>query len=221
MTKAIIGMLLVLAMAAPVSASLITPAELAGANTFVIGGYSNGEFVTTSTTPESVLTYNPGGAGGTIWIAGNGVNGDFGAFSTVSDGFSVSDLSDTLTIDFSTPVEIFALDALPDDFGPAYNVTADFYSPTGALLDSSTASVTGSDVGTASNFQFTGWQFFGAYESSGIGSVVITTNDNGLEKGLIVSDMTVGTVVPEPSTSLLLAAGLFGLGLVSRRRWAR
>jgi hypothetical protein len=74
---------------------------------------------------------------------------------------------------------------------------------TGTLLEHMTPSLTG-------------WGFFGAQDPA-IRSVTIhVANDSTF----VLSDMRVGNV-PEPSTSLLLAAGLLGLGLVSRRRLAR
>lgn len=208
MTKVIIGVILVLAMVAPVSASIITQAELDSSYDIVPVGDSsyNLEFLTSIATPGTTLTFSPG----TWWFNGLGVDGGIGATSASSENFSA--VSDNLTISFSTPVSVFGFDALPDDYDVEYDLTAAFYSPSGSLLDSSTL--------PATDINLTGWQFFGAYESSGIGSVVISTTDNGIIRpALLIADMEVAA--PEPSTSLLLAVGLFGLGLASRRRWAR
>lgn len=241
MTKLTCGVLLVLAAAAPISASVIASPSandvLLDPTTFWTPD-QDGSLVT-SITSTGELTVNPGPDEAAVWY--EGVD-DFGpptnyAIALPADGGG-NYLLDSLTLGFSgpNPVTEFGLDAIPNDAGTPYTITASFFASTdgsGSALATITESITSSCCGGANDSENEGWYFFG-YKGSAtnpIGSVTVTTNDVGSCNpegdcstspfgGMVLSNMEY-SVVPEPSTCLFIAAGLFGLGLVSRRRLAR
>jgi hypothetical protein len=224
MTKVTWGMLLVLVMAIPASAGVIgSPTDPAYLNTMLIDPTAALTFVDGSTLTSfsgGGLTVDLAPGQGAQWYNdGFGPASDAVLFSTDNTG---ANYISSLTLEFSGPVTVFGFQAIPNDLFQPFNITANFYSSsdgTGTALDTITLSPTGGyDPNTG---MFTGWNFFGAQDAA-IGSVVISTDDvagPNTAGGMIISELHYGT--PEPSTSLLLAAGLLGLGLVSRRRLAR
>jgi hypothetical protein len=102
----------------------------------------------------------------------------------------------------------------------------------GAPLATITESILANCCTGANDTEYENWYFFG-YQGSlsdPIGSATISTNDcyggpgciasSDDFYGMILSEVEY-TTTPEPSTYMLLAAGLFGLGWKARRRLAR
>jgi len=200
MMKVTFGVLLVLVMAIPVSASVIpSPDSNYLLDTTAINpSIYVGEYLP-SVVVSSALTvdFNPG----SLWYP-IGPSGDPGMFPW--NNVTKTETS-TLTIDFSNPVAAFGFMVNPWVSG---DFTVNFFSPTGSLLTDDTQTFDMSSFG---------WQFVGAGGSE-IGSVTITVANDPINT-FAVTDMRFAPA-PDPSTSLLLGTGLLGLGLVFRRRLA-
>lgn len=233
------GILLVLAAVAPVSASVISSPPVDATILDPTIGWTpdlDGSLVTSFTVGDT--TVNAGaGEGGVWWEDGD----DYGpptnnAIDIPTDNggnYTISSL--TLEFDSTNPVTEFGLDAIPSDEDQAYDMTVSFFASgdgSGTPLATITESILANCCTGENGTEYENWYFFGYQGSASnpIGSVTISTNDcyggPGCTAtaddyyGMILSDFE-NTNTPEPTTSLLLAAGLFGLGLVSRRRLAR
>jgi hypothetical protein len=204
--KATFGVFLVLAMAIPVSASVITSpnSTYLSETTLINPTIYDGEFVS-SVAVNSALTvsFSPG----SLWRP----SAPYPSWGTPGSSlllpFSGGNFYNNLTINFSEDASTFGFDVESyPGMTKAEKFTVDFFSGqngTGTLLDQVTTTLTG-------------WGFFGVQDSA-IGSVKIS---DPKDYTFLVSDMRVAPV-PDPSTSLLLGSGLLGLGLVFRRRLVR
>lgn len=220
MIKIAFGALLVLMVAAPISASPITQLQIDELNTILVS--PNVDALLSSIDVNAGLTI--GFDATTVWTDDSDATGDLGAGegcdSTAIDG----GVGCQLIVSFNSPQTLVGFEGSPNNDADG-GISVTFWSGLGGTgtqyvpdFQSATSSqLLGSD---------TGYWFFGAQESGGIGSVVVTTSSSGPDApdagGLYAADFQfLATSTPEPSTFLLLAAGLFGLGLVSRRRLAR
>ena len=215
------GLLLILAMAVTASATIITsPLDPNYAGTLLIDPTTQAGFV-----DESYLSdFSGNGLDITVddglaqWWDASDDNGVTPAYSALFNYDSNENSTDTITLDFGTPITVFGFYAAPEDTDQEYTITANFYSGTaggGTLLDTTNQTLMGgyTDVPI-------GFGFFAAYNSTPYQSVTVSINEPS-EDGFIMSDLQGPDLsTPEPSTSLLLGAGLLGLGLVSRRRFA-
>jgi hypothetical protein len=92
-----------------------------------------------------------------------------------------------------------------------YSIRAEFFDASDVLLGTF-------DVNNAANRDF----IFAGWEDTTVGVARMRFTDlNDVGEIEILDDLTVQTVVPEPSTALLTCLGLMGLPLAGRRRRAR
>lgn len=134
----------------------------------------------------------------------NGV-GYFGMASTTIEGGSP-----TLTVTFLTPVTAFGLDAM-NFAGFASTGSMRVFGMNGLLGE-----VLGGSLPGAPAFTFLGWQAAG-----GITRVELTNESPAQFWSPVIDNVTFGTLattVPEPTTVVLLGAGLLAAGVAARRR---
>jgi len=230
--KAIYGLLLILALAViPVSASVIANPPADATLIDPTGSWTadnDGQILDSVLSGNLDVTFAPSEA--TMWEE------DFDDYGPPIDNAVVIPeaanltvqppaytFADSLTMDFTdlNALTEFGFWATPYDNGTEYNIQVAFYSPSDTLLADYTtdSSLSQNLTSEEPENEYTGWYFFG-YQTTidqPIGSVVVTTTDPG---GMLLSEMEYQDT-PEPTSFLLLAGGLFGLGLASRRRLGR
>jgi hypothetical protein len=241
MVRLIVGVLFVLAAVAPISASVISSppvdATLIDPSTSYLDPSQDGDGALLTSIASGYVTMNSGaGEGGVWWQDADDYGPPTDNAILIPTDDQGNNLITNLTVGFSgAPVTEFGLDAIPSDEDQPYNMTVSFFASddgSGAALATITESILANCCTGENDTEYQNWYFFGyqGSPSAPIGSATISTNDcyGGPGciataddfTGMILSEFEY-TTTPEPSTSLLLAAGLFGFGLIARRRLAR
>lgn len=156
---------------------------------------SDGVLTVTFSTPMFYVGYAPGGGWETWSAAPDSQRGSGDTLPILYSNWETS-----VRVSLSSPVLIFGFEAEPNP-GGVYAMTASFYDAGDNLLGTITRDVDGYD----------GARLFAA----SVDPIMFIDFSSDVDFG--VAAFRYGQVVPEPSTWLLLGAGLLGLAALRRR----
>jgi len=145
------------------------------------------------------------GNGGTLIASGTATGGNFTQTPTGRSGFGYTEYSDTVYFPEGTPVH-----CPPFCGGVYFAVVPNAPTQNGRSFNSNTFGLNSIGMQT-SNQQFFNSSFFGANFTNANNEGVFPTFSGGV----------IGTVVPEPSSMIMLGSGLLAAAGVVRRRLSR
>jgi hypothetical protein len=183
-----------------------TVIAIPGTDYFGSGPQTFGPGITWSSTNASNQSGSVFGYTGGYGFSGNGYwDGNLGPMAGLNDSFDIYGVTDTMTFAFSSPISAVGgfLNYVPGTTSPTISV----YDAQMNLIESTTLAFL-TDGSVNSGF------FYGFQEDSDrISYFTLTNNYIGLAN-LTVSG---NNPVPEPSTLLLLSAGILGVGLLRKK----